>query len=424
MRFTASAGLWRRGLPCLLIMRRFLFACLVFSYFPLPAADWPQFLGPTRNGIASEDKALPESLPSTGPQVLWEHTLGTGQAGPSVAQGKVIIFHRQGSDAIVEALDVATGKQLWQFAYATNYRDAFGKDDGPRAMPTIANGTVFVHGAEGLLHAISLADGKLLWSVDTAKDFGSPPGWFGRACAPLVVDGKVILTPGGGTGKAVAAFDAKTGAVQWSAADDEASYASPVLASATMALCWLRNDLTTIEVVTGKVLHHENFRPAIDASVSAATPIKTDKGWFITAEYDVGASLWDVGNDGALSKTWSGDGAINCHYATPVYREGHVYGFDGRQEGGQTVRCWSTATHDVKWESPRVHGGTLLLVQDKLLIITEDGELWIVRASPDKFDQVATAQIMRAGHRSYAAYSNGVVYVRDREKLRALKLAE
>ena len=385
------------------------------------AADWPQFLGPARDCHAAAEEALPDSF-SGDPQVLWEHPLGSGHAGPVVVDGKVIAVHRQGSDVVVEALDVTTGKSLWQFSYATNYRDSFGMDDGPRAVPAVSEGRVFVHGAEGMVHALSLADGKLLWKVDTVKEFNSPQGFFGRVCAPLVAEGKVILTTGGT--KAVVAFDAKDGYVVWSSGNEDASYASPVLSSPKTLTCWLRDNLTTLDLASGKTLSAEHFRPAIEASVSAATPIKTDHGWFISAEYNVGGSLWDIGDDGSLKKTWSGDDAINCHYATPVYHEGHVYGFDGRQESGQTLRCWNTATHEVKWNSPRVRGGTLLVVKDKLVVLTESGELWVVRATAEKFDQLLSAQVLRAGHRSYAAFSHGVVFARDKEKLVAVKLAQ
>jgi outer membrane protein assembly factor BamB len=339
-----------------------------------------------------------------------------------VVDGKLIIAHRQGSEVVVDALEAATGKGVWKFSYATDYRDSFGMDDGPRATPAVSEGLVFVHGAEGMLHALSLTDGKLLWKVDTVKEFNSPQGFFGRVCAPLVSDGKVILTTGGT--KAVVAFDAKDGHVAWSSGNEEASYASPVLSSPKTLTCWLRDNLTTLDLTSGKILSAERFRPAIEASVSAATPIKTDHGWFVSAEYDVGGSLWDIGDDGSRKKTWSGDDGINCHYATPVYHEGCVYGFDGRQESGQTLRCWSTATHEVKWNSPRVRGGTLLIVKDKLVVLTESGELWVVRATPEKFETLLSTLVLRAGHRSYAAYSNGVFVARDREKLIAVSLAQ
>lgn len=399
-------------------MRTLFLLCFVVA--SAHAADWPQFLGPARDGKAAEsEKALADKFDGE-PKKLWQHDVGTGQAGPAVADGKVIITHRVGSMVQIEALSAEDGHVLWQFSYEATYRDSFGMDNGPRAVPSMSGGAVYVHGAEGMLHALSLADGKLLWKADTVAQFQSGQGFFGRACAPLVVDGKVIITPGGS--KAVVAFDAKDGSVKWASGEDEASYSSPVLSSSQVLACWLRNNLMTFDVLTGKELGKERFRPAIDASVSAATPVKTDKGWFVSAEYDVGASLWDIGEDGRLNKSWSGDDAISCHYSTPVFHDGAVFGFDGRQERGQTLRCWSTADKKVKWESPRTHGGTVLLVKDKLVVVTEEGELWIVRANPEKFDALLTAQILRAGHRSYAAFSNGVLFARDGQKLVAVRI--
>ena len=405
-------------------MMRLTLLVFAFASFTL-AADWPQFLGPTRSNVAAVDeKALPDSFPSSGPEVLWEMPLGDGYAGPAVSEGEVVVFHREVSRVKIEALEAATGKVLWSTAQPTDYRDSFGMDEGPRATPTISMGKVFAHGADGVLYALDFQTGKLLWQVDTAKEFGSEQGFFGRACAPLVVGDSVVLTPGGAGGKAVAAFSTVDGSLKWAAADDEASYASPVMAADDVILCWLRNHLTTLNPLSGKVLNREFLRPEIEASVSAATPIKTDQGWFVSAEYDVGASLWDIGADGSLHKSWDSAGALNCHYATPVYFEGHVYGFDGRQESGMTLRCVSTDKGEVKWESPRCRGGTVMLVKDRLLVVTEDGEAWIVRASADAFDQLATAQVTRAGHRSYPAYANGILYARDGQKLVAVRIAK
>lgn len=387
------------------------------------AGDWPQFLGPTRNNVAAADeKALPDQFPSAGPVVLWEMPLGDGYAGPAVGDGQLVIFHRDGSKVRIEARNAQTGAALWRSDQPTAYRDSFGMDEGPRATPTLSGNQVFAHGADGQLYALDAKSGKLLWQVDTEKAYGSEPGFFGRACAPIVVGDSVVITPGGDAKRAVVALRAVDGALKWTAGDDAASYASPVLVSEGVMLCWLRNHLTTVDPRDGKVLAREYLRPEIEASVSAATPILTDRGWFVTAEYDVGASLWDIAADGGLHKTWDSAGTLNCHYATPVYYDGHVYGFDGRQESGMTLRCVSTEKGEVKWESPRLRGGTVMLVKDKLLVVTEDGEVWIVRATPDQFDQLAIAQVTRAGHRSYPAYAKGVLYARDAQKLIAVQL--
>src|SRR5690242_12245838 len=128
----------------------------------LPAADWPQFLGPTRDGHSAET-GLNWNWPKDGPPVAWTAEVGQGWAGPVVAGDRLVIFHRVGNDEVIACLDPATGKEKWKFAYRTRYRDDFGFDEGPRATPLIAGERVFTLGANGDLHAVDLATGKKLW---------------------------------------------------------------------------------------------------------------------------------------------------------------------------------------------------------------------------------------------------------------------
>jgi hypothetical protein len=383
------------------------------------AADWPQFLGVGRDGVASaEEAAVPSKLSSL--KLLWEHAVGQGHAGPAVVGGKVIVFHRQEDQAVAECLSAMTGQPLWKTSWPTDYVDSFGMDEGPRAVPTIAEGRVYLLGADGWLRALDLENGKLLWELDTEKEFASPQGFFGRASAPLVVENKVIHCTGGK--HAVVALDAATGKLLWAAGEDEASYASPVLASPDYLLCWLRNQIVSIKLIDGEVLQRKDHRPEINASVSAATPVRTSAGWFLSAEYDLGCSLWKLEHSGAFQLEWSEAQLLNCHYATPVVAGDLVFGLHGRQERGMTLRCIDVAQKKLCWESSKLKGGTLLRVRDKLLVLTESGELWLVHATAENFHLLDSMQILRAGHRSYAAYSDGLYFARDAEKLVALQL--
>jgi outer membrane protein assembly factor BamB len=382
------------------------------------AADWPQFLGPARDGVAAESEpALLDEW--TEPQQLWQVPVGEGHAGPVVVGGLVLLHDRQGDEERVQALSVKDGSAVWKKTWPATYKDSFGMDNGPRAVPAVAAEKVYVHGADGMLRCLKQESGELVWEVDSVREYESHQGYFGRACAPLVAEGIVIFTPGGKHG--VVALDAATGKQVWAAAEgDEASYASPVLCGPGQLLCWLRNHLTLISLVDGKVLAREHYRPEIDASVSAATPVRVPAGWLLSAEYDVGCSVWQV--QGGLQRVWQEDSLLNAHYATPVASGELVFGFDGRQESGMTLRAIQTTKPLKLWESPRVRGGTLLRVNDKLLVLTEEGELWLVRATAEKFDLLGSAQILRAGHRSYAAYSDGIYYARDATQLVALRL--
>ena len=181
---------------------------LVAAVAPLWAEDWPQFLGPERNGY--HGPALSEAWGSQGPRVVWRKNVGQGFSGPVVAQGRIILFHRVANEEVVEALDPRTGATQWRYAHTTSYRDDFGFDEGPRAVPVIANGIVHTFGAQGQLHAIDLAKGTRVWSVDTVQRYRVPKGFFGAAGSPLVEDGRVLANVGG-PNAGIVAFDAKTG---------------------------------------------------------------------------------------------------------------------------------------------------------------------------------------------------------------------
>ena len=392
------------------------------------AADWPQFLGPGRNGIADASEKVAEGFTAGGVAPLWTHPLGNGFAGPVVAEGKVVVVHRVEDQIIVQALDAKNGKEVWRFGRPTNYADSQGFDNGPRACPTIANGKVIVHGADGLVYALDFADGKLLWTYDTVKEAGSPQGFFGRASAPLAVGDNVVVMAGGKNAKGPAglvALELASGKVQWQSIADEASYASPMFwdpAEPTMLVCWMRNQLVFCDASNGKQLAATRLRSEMGASVNAAQPVRCGDGLlFTSAEYGVGATLWKS-SAGKFARVWHKDDVLNCHYSTPVYHNGFIYGFHGRQEFGQNLRCIRVEDGRVMWESGRLEGGTLILVKDTLLVLTEAGELWMVDATPEKFSRRAQEQILRGGHRSYGAFSKGVFYARDGKQLVAVDL--
>lgn len=417
------------------------FGCLVVialaHTMPAGAADWPQFLGPNGNGTAgTAEHALPDSFP-TEPKRLWEKAVGAGFAGPVVSAGKLIIFHREGGSMVTEALDAMTGKARWRTTYATDYVDSFGFDNGPRAVPAIADGRVFTHGPEGRVTAIDLATGEELWAFDTASQVDSAQGFFGRAASPLVVGHRVIIAAGGskdGKPAGLIALNVIDGKMVWQSVVDEAGYASPVYIEANPkapvtghVLAWMRNKLWLVDADSGGVIDAMPLRSAMDASVNAATPLPCGddmKQWFVSAGYGVGAHLLSVAPFAkpALVERWQKQELMDSHYSTPVYHQGHVFGFHGRQETGQKLRCVSVEAPKLAWESPTVPGGTLLRVDDKLLVLTERGELWVVRANPAKFEQLAVIQILRAGHRSHAAFADGVLFARDSENLIAIKL--
>lgn len=396
-------------------MRRLLLiggACLALTAVTL-AQDWPQFLGPTRTGVYA-GAPLNESWGPEGPKVIWRKAIGAGFAGPVVVQGRVLVFHRLANQETLDALDARTGTAQWRYAYPTAYRDDFGFDEGPRAVPVVADGVVYTFGAEGQLHAVDLAKGTRLWSVDTMQRFEVPKGFFGSAGSPLVENGRVLANVGGPKA-GIVAFEAKSGKVLWTATAAGASYSSP--AGATIngrryAVFLTRAGLVGLDPATGQVLFERAWRARMAASVNAATPVVVGDLIFISAQYGPGAGVLRL-EGSTLTPLWTSDEALSNHYATSVHRDGILYGFHGRQEFGQSFRAVELRTGKVRWSEDRFGAGTVILAGDRLLILRENGELVLAAASPDGFKPIARSKILTGTVRAYPALSDGFLFARN-----------
>lgn len=407
-------------------MRSILLAAITAVTLPLAAQDWPQFLGPNRNG-STVTTNLATVWPKEGPPVVWQLKAGPGFAGPVVSQKKIILFHRIADQEVVQCLDAKSGKDLWKAAYPTRYVDMMGHDPGPRSTPAIAEGRVFTFGPEGMLNCWSLADGAKHWSVDTKKEFGARPGFFGLACSPLVEGGAVILNVGGRGGAGIVAFDKLNGKVRWKSSDDEASYASPVAATIDgkrILFVLTREALEALSPAEGKSIFHYPWRPAMHASVSGATPLLLGDQIFISACYDKGATLLRF-KEGTPEKLWESAAALSSHYATPVLRDGLLYGFDGRADPGfepPTLRCVEWKTGKVRWSETGLKAGTVTLAGDHLLVLTGSGELLLAPATPNGFKPAARAQFLGLEVRAHPALADGLFYARSKDRLVCLDL--
>ena len=385
--------------------------------------DWPQFLGPRRDGTFADARILTE-WPASGPKIVWRHQVGEGFGAPVIASGRLVIFHRRGNDDIVECLRADTGKSVWTFEYPTSYRDGYGKGDGPRATPAIVDGKVYTFGAQGFLYCIDFKTGKKVWFVDTAKTFRPGAKYFGVGTSPTV-EGELLLMNIGGKGSAgVVAFDAASGTVVWKRSDHAASYSSPIVATVRgerHALFFARKGLIDLDPKTGSV-RYEFAWGAPGATVNAATPVVVGDRVFLSTSYGVGATLLRIKDDG-VEQLWKTNDALTNHYATSVFRAGFLYGFHGRQEPpGPELRCIALEDGRVQWSTPAGLAGSVLLLGDRLVIAYENGELAVAPASPKAFKEEARAKVLEPTVRAYPAFANGFLYVRDQSTLVCLDL--
>jgi outer membrane protein assembly factor BamB len=398
-----------------------LLGCLILE--SLAAEDWPQFLGPNRNGTTSEQVA--SGFPKDGPAKAWSRKVGNGFSGPVVFGNKVILHQRIGGEEIVEAMETATGKVLWQHSTPTTYSDDFGFDDGPRGTPSVSDGIVVTFGANGLLAALSLDSGRVQWQVDTRQKFHPDKGFFGPACSPLVRDGLVLLNVGGRDTSGVVAFHATTGEVAWRLSDDEAGYASPVPAvidGVRLTLFFTRAGLLAVGNLDGKERFSFPWRSPSHASVNAASPVWEGNQVFLSSSYGTGAVLLKV-NHGKPELVWSGDESLSAHYSTPVLRDGYLYGFHGRVESKPDFRCISMADGKVKWSAPGLGAGNVVMAGGQLVLLLETGELVIAARASDKFEVKARAQILGSGTRACFAIGQGKLFARDPRQIIAITIA-
>lgn len=381
------------------------------------AADWPQYQGPNRDSISTET-GLARSWPKDGPKVIWKKDAGNGWAGPAVAGDIAILFHRIADDEVVECVEAATGKEKWKQTYRTRYIDMYDKDDGPRSTPLIADGKVFTLGPDGDLSAFALADGKRLWQRNINKDYNVPKGYFGVGTSPMMAAGKLIINVGG-KGAGVVAFDPANGKEIWKSTDQGVSYSSPVLAKVNgedLAVFFTRQGLLTLTPEKGEVRHEHYWRPRLDASVNAATPIVSGNQIFLTTSYNTGAILLEAGK-GELTEIWKGDKSLSCHYNTPVLVTGYLYGIDGRQEGKPELRCVAWKTGKVIWKKEDFGCASLIVADKMIFAFCESGELVLFEQNVEDYKELTRASILdKSPCRAAFALSNGKVFARDSGK--------
>jgi outer membrane protein assembly factor BamB len=397
--------------PCLL-------ASLILAVLPaLPAtaSDWPQLLGPTRDAVYA-GPALAEDWPLTGPPIVWKADVGQGYSCPVVGEGRLIVCHRLGDQLVVDCRDPKTGDNLWTFKHDMKFQDGAYFDSGPRPTPTIKDGKVYIHNSDGYLASLDLKDGHKIWSRNPKSEFHSSATWHGCVASPFVNDKAVILPVGSTNGAGIVAFARDTGETLWQVTNEKASASSPVIATfdgKSQLLVATREALHSLDPDTGKDYWSLPTRKQTSGNVYAASPVVSGDQIFLSGWYKLGAHLIRVKN-GQLEKLWHVDDAISTHYAAGIIYEGHIYGFHGHawEAGGPSLRCIEAATGKLVWEQPQAGSGTLVRFGDNFLILSDNGELQLAKASPKGFKLKGRVQAVGRTTRSYPAIADGFAYIK------------
>ncbi len=410
-----SHGSWRLTNPLLGVIVSFLLLRTVC------ADDWPGLLGIDRDGHAAAANILSTVAPPKLLQATWQIPAGQGYAGMAIADGRAVLFDRDGDSDRIRYVDATNAKVIWERTLPANYRGGIDSDKGPRCVPTITDQYVVIYSAAGDLSVLAKADGQVLWTRPLRKETNADDGYFGAGSTPLVVNDRII-TNAGGKKAGVIAISLKDGKDLWKATDYDSSYASPILvqlpsdsSSKGTDLLVVPTRLKTIglDPKSGNVLWETPFGQR-GPTVNAATPIRcANSDLFLTASYGIG-NVTVRAKATSVEIVHQGD-QLNSQYASPVFVDGWVYGSDGREDmGGASYKCLDASTGRVAWEQssmPICH--TIAIGTSQLLLVGIDGQIWLLHASSEKFSVIWKSQLAPGVYRALPAMANSHLFIRS-----------
>ena len=348
---------------------------------------------------------------------LWKQPVGSGYASFAIADGRAFTIEQRGRREVAAAYDLVTGRELWTNAWTALFNE---NGAGPRATPAWHDGRVYVLGATGELRSLDAATGRTLWRTDILADAGAANLDFGVAASPLVVDNIVVVLPGGPNGQSVVAYDRESGKRVWGALDDRAAYSSPMLATLAgvrQILAFTETRLVALSPEGGTLLWEFPWQ----SGNQAAQPIVTGPDRvFVSASPGVEAVMLQLsaGADGQLTakQLWSTT-RMNNLFSSSVVHDGFIYGLDG-----PILSCIDAATGELKWKGGRYGSGQLVLASGHLIVLSEQGELALVRADPTAHQELTRFPAIEGKTFNHPAMSDGILVIRNAEEMAAFSL--
>lgn len=379
-----------------------------------PPPYWTGFRGPERDGHYQQ-RTIVTDWPAAGLQPLWKQPIGIGYASFSAANGRAFTIEQRGSQEVVSAYDVLTGRELWTHSWDRSFGGSRG---GPRATPTWHDGIVYALGATGELRALAEEDGRPIWRTDILEDADAGNLDWGMAASPLVVDDFVVVLPGGSDGKSVTAYDRRTGTLAWTALDDQASFSSPMLATidGVRQIVVLTSERVVGITPKGGDLLWEFPWPYYQ---NPPQPLILGNRVFISTASGGGAVMIQLTRDGdrlTARELWRTNRMKN-NFTSSVHHDGFIYGLDGT-----ILACIDVETGELKWKGGRYGQGQVMLASGHLLVVSEEGELALVRATPDSHQEVVRFPAIEGQTWNHPAIVDGILLIRNTNEMAAFDL--
>jgi outer membrane protein assembly factor BamB len=385
-----------------------------------PAPYWTGFRGPLRDGVYREGPVLTK-WPESGLTPIWKQPIGGGYASFAIANGRAFTIEQRRHQEVVAAYDIDTGQELWSDAWDAEFKEWMG-GDGPRATPTWADGRLYALGATGELHVLDEATGALAWRVNILDDNAAANLPWGMAASPLIVDDLVIVLPGGPAGRSVVAYERHTGKRRWSSLNDKQAYSTPMLATIEghrQLLIITARRLVALTPDAGELLWEYPWPTANDINASQPVILPPGNRVLLSSGYGHGAAVIEVTRDGerfATRLVWEHTRLKN-RFSSSVVHEGFIYGLD------ETIlTCLDASTGEVKWKAGRYGHGQFVLASGHLVLLTEEGDLVLVRATPEHHDEIARFPVLEGKTWNHPAIADGRLLVRNLAEMAAFDL--
>jgi len=388
----------------------FALPCLSLSH--LLAADWPTYGGKNRDHRSAE-KSLRLNWQWEEPKVLWAKEVGLGYSSVIEVGEKAYTQGYKDGENTLFCVDARTGKTLWTHSYPSELGDKYFQG-GSRSTPTIYQGVLYVQGHDGHLFALEARTGRQIWKRHLVEDFnGERPTW-GFSGAPLAVNDKLILQLGASEGSLLA-LNRRTGKEIWRSGNAGAGYASPFirLSSPAEIVVFNQKGLSIHTLDDGVEIFH--YPHVTRYEVNAAQPLDLGKQILVASAYGKGAALVDLqGRD--PKAVWESDG-ISCQMASLVQWNGYAFGIHGQtgtRASQATLFCLDLQNGKKRWEEKGYGVGTLIMVDDTLVVLSDRGELALLQADIEQFVELARFQVL-SGKNNWTppTYANGRMHCRS-----------
>jgi len=355
------------------------------------SADWSQFRGPTREGIAPAQGT--ELNWATPPVLRWKVSAGEGHSSIITHGQSVITMEQDGQEEIMIARSLDDGKTIWKHAVKTRWGD-FMSGVGPRSTPTLQAGKLYALFSDGSLVCLEAGSGKPLWKAKVVDEDHEFPEW-GISCSPLVWNDLVIVTPGGEKG-AARAYQADSGKPAWvSKFHGEGVYLSPCvlnLGGQEQLVTSVSGKIASLDPSSGKTLWERPWKIFLN-NAQIAQPLALSKDSFLlSAGYGKGSERWTAtpgsGELYAIDTAWKSKN-LKSKFSNPVLKDGFIYGFNEN-----SFTCLDASDGKLKWRGKKYGYGRVLLANDKLIILGNTGILSVVEANPEKFVEIYSGQLL------------------------------